>query len=276
MAPVADGSRHERPGRPGQPATIGSAERARGWPGWRASSCGRRAGSRKATVTSSSSRVSFERDHDPVAPARVADPVAVAVAALAGDDRPRRRTRRRAAGARGRRTGARRAVASASSSQALTRPAPSDARRRPAGVRLALRGRGRASAGTPRPARRRARAGRSPAGTRRRPRRIGVPNRDRPPRAEHEVEVERRPSASVVARAAAGPTISSAGISSRKRDGTRSRRTPQVARRQACDRYSRRFARVMPDVREPALLLQLAARRRAPGCAGRRPPRGRR
>ena len=55
-----------------------------------------------------------------------------------------------------------------------------------------------------------------------------------------------------------GPTISSGGISSRNRDGIDIPPPPQVARRQAWDRNSRRFARVMPDVREPPLLLQLA------------------
>ena len=54
-----------------------------------------------------------------------------------------------------------------------------------------------------------------------------------------------------------GPSISSAGISSRKRDGTDAWPIPQVARRQACDRYSRRLRAGDPDVGEPALLLEL-------------------
>jgi len=48
------------------------------------------------------------------------------------------------------------------------------------------------------------------------------------------------------ARSSRGPAISTAGISNRKRLGTERPPWPQVARRAACDRNRRRLARVMP------------------------------
>ena len=129
--------------------------------GWRASSCARPTASLNATVTSSSLRVSLRGDHDAVAPAGVADAVAVAELALAGDDRagrPRRRAAEAAAVRRARRR-------SRSSSQARTgRASDPDGAPSANASRFAARSRdGRNGS----PVGRRARAGRSPAGTRR-------------------------------------------------------------------------------------------------------------
>ena len=175
-------------------------------------------------------------DHDAVAPAGVTDAVAVAELALAGDDRaggPRPAGWRAAAC----RTGGRR-----SSSQARTgRPKRArTARRR---ERLALR---REVARRPeRLARRRRTRPAAPLPERgatalRGP---GCPKRlvRRAPKTRSRSQV------ALVGRApSCGPTISSAGISSRNRDGTEAWPIPHVARRQACDRYSRRLARVIP------------------------------
>ena len=199
------------------------SRRSRGSPGWPASSCGRRSASLNATVISSSLRVSFE------------------VTTMPSPQRPWR-TRSpsrnwRSPGMIGRAAavaGGRRPVASA----------PERAGRRPGRERLAARGEvaarpeGLAARVAPR-------AGRSPAGTAGRPPagRRAEPGRARADRTRGpgpgRAPARRRPPSR-------GPTISSAGISSRNRDGTARLPLPHVARRQAWDRNSRRLARVMP------------------------------
>ena len=149
------------------------------------------------------------------------------------------------AGRRRPRSPSRRAAvrASRSSSQARTgRASEPDGAPSAYASRFAARSR----AGPERLAGRRARrAGRSPAGRRAAGAAAadGRPEPARPPRPEDEVEVE---VAVVRLPPSCGPSISSAGISSRNRDGTDAWPIPHVARRQACDRYSRRLARVIP------------------------------
>ena len=196
------------------------------------------AGSRKPTVTSSSSRVSLDADDDAVAPAGVSDAVAVAELALAGDDRAGSRPGARA----GRPASASASVAVAS--QARTGRAERT-RWRAAGERVALAARsrvGRNCLARP-PARP---AGRCPAARRRRRRGSGSRTRLVRRGTEDEVEVERlarrRPSSR---RAAARPSArpgSRAGTAT----GPSAWPIPHVARRQAWDRYRRRFARVIP------------------------------
>ena len=89
----------------------------------------------------------------------------------------------------------------------------------------------------------------------------------------------------VGARPERGPIISSRRdlVQEPRRLGHPARCRPAVARCQACDRYSRSLARVMPDVGQPALLLErlrvgveAATRHRSPGSSGRGPPPARR
>ena len=201
--------------------------------------------------------------HDAVAPARRGGPVAVAVAALAGDDRARRMAREGRGVAR--RAGSPR-ESLGSSNGAQRRPTA----RPPANAsRFAARSRDGRNVS---PGRRRARAAaplaiRAAAGPDRRPEAGRAAPRTRGPG---------RASVAVVAPggASCGPTISSAGISSRNRDGTAhpaaapGRPPPGVRQVQATLRA--RDA----DVREPPLLLQLLLVVERRGCAGTGPPRG--
>src|SRR6185503_464039 len=75
------------------------------------------------------------------------------------------------------------------------------------------------------------------------PRPRGRPNRVVPRAPNARSRSTSRPAAPVDR---SGPIISSAGISSRNREGSDAWPIPHVARRQAWDRYSRRMARVIP------------------------------
>ena len=121
------------------------------------------------------------------------------------------------------------------------------------GERLALRG--EVAAGPERLAGRRARrAGRCPRGTRRaRPPRIGVSNRLVRARPEDEVQVQSRSSSP----SSRGPTISSAGISSRNRDGTDGLAHPPRRAAPGVRQVQPPLRAGDADVREPALLLEL-------------------
>ena len=220
------GGRHR-----GEPTRPGRGSR-----GSRASSCGRRAGSLNATVISSSLRVSFEVTTipSPQRPWRTRSPSrywrSPGIIGRGGSHGARRLRARR-------RRGRRRASPTA---------------RHPRTPRASRRGRG--SAGTARPAAAR-RACRSPGD---RPRRRPVPDRPaeprRPARAEGKIHVDVE---TALPPARSGPTISSAGISSRNRDGTDGWPIPHVARRQAWERIEPAHRPRHPDVREPALLLEL-------------------
>ena len=172
-------------------------------------------------------------DDDAVAPAGVADAVAVAVAPLAGDDRPgaRERLRRPASPAAPR--------SSASSAGAvvpgLDAPRPECPRSGAAGERLALRARGRGWAGTPRPA---AGPPGRPLPSRKAPPplRIGVPKRVAPRPKTRLRSSGASASVSPAARASRGPLISSPGISRRNRDGS----AIQLARSRAASPAARR------------------------------------
>ena len=171
-------------------------------------------------------------DHDPVAPAGVADAVAVAVAALPGDDRagrdgPRSRGRARQAATRDPRRGSR-SGGTRSSQAGSRRPAVPATRTAPRPRTRRASPRGRVTGGTPRRARARP-AARSPAGTRRRrpgsPRRAASrargtrgpgpgPRRGRPPRG-----AAARPSAPAGSRAG-----TATGSPSRRRPTSRAAR----------------------------------------------------
>ena len=206
-------------------------------------------GSRNAIVTSSSLRVSFERDDDAVAPAGVPNTIAVAIVAFARDHRPidDLRARRRHVG---------RGPEPARPPLGVARPASSQ----PPRARPNVPDRAPLSNASRRAARSRdgrndlAGAGRAgPAAAlaeRADPGRIGRPE-PRRPAPEHEVEVVRRLVVGAVLRRPPrrGPLMSSAGISIRNRDGSAIQLVPgprRVARCQACDRYRRVRARVMP------------------------------